>query len=214
MIIKCPNCGRRFDLQRRPPVRFVCPKCSYSAPFSEILGELDAKQGSDNPTVDTSAVNNDSNAPVSPTMADDSTHVVLKSQNQETKVVAGLNGGEKTELIPSLQPNSQGALQVIYNGVNYGIIKLPRLKFFNLGRRSSDSKAQVKLTPDMTMSRVHAGMRILASPQGTMVYQITSAKDENPVYVNGVSVPKGKPVTLKNGDLIKMGETSLTFRLM
>ena len=37
MIIKCPNCGRRFDLQRQPPTTFRCPKCSFTVPFSVVL---------------------------------------------------------------------------------------------------------------------------------------------------------------------------------
>jgi len=51
MIIKCPNCGRRFDLQRQPPATFRCPKCSFTVPFSIVLHE----QNSESKPVSTSA---------------------------------------------------------------------------------------------------------------------------------------------------------------
>ena len=47
-----------------------------------------------------------------------------------------------------------------------------------------------------------------------MIYQITSAKSSNPVYVNGNPVPQGKSVNLKNGDTLRMGETTLVFRII
>ena len=37
MIITCPSCNRRFDLQRRPPKQFRCPKCGFTTAFSEVL---------------------------------------------------------------------------------------------------------------------------------------------------------------------------------
>ena len=49
---------------------------------------------------------------------------------------------------------------------------------------------------------------------GQIVYQITSVKDENPVYVNNQPIKKGKAYSLKNGDQIKMGDTTMLFRLI
>ena len=39
MIIKCPNCGFRYELQRRPPATFHCRKCSFTIPFQIVLNE-------------------------------------------------------------------------------------------------------------------------------------------------------------------------------
>lgn len=92
MIIKCPYCGRRFELQRRPPETFCCPKCSYKVPFSVILQEQHSEKTMAAPA---------SGAPVTaggepqglPTS-------VINGQGDKTVVVEGLNGGLKTKLIP------------------------------------------------------------------------------------------------------------------
>ena len=84
---------------------------------------------------------------------------------------------------------------------------------YELGRLSSDSNAKIKIAPDMAMSRIHAGMRT-TKINGQIVYQITSVKNENPVYVNNQPVGKGKACSLKNGDMIRMGDTTMVFRLL
>lgn len=206
MIIKCPYCGRRFELQRRPPETFCCPKCSYKVPFSVILQEQHSEKTMAAPA---------SGAPVTaggepqglPTS-------VINGQGDKTVVVEGLNSGLKTRLIPELQQKSKGILQVSFQDMSFGTISLPHGNYYNLGRKSSDSTAQIKITPDIAMSRIHAGMRTVKTPAGQIVYQITSVKTENPVYVNGHAIPKGKAYSLKTGDMIKMGETLMRFQMV
>jgi len=143
------------------------------------------------------------------TMVDDKTQVASGLVDDHTKVVASLQ--YKTAVVPSLQ-QKKGVLQVSFNGHPYSTIPLP-FGSFDLGRMSSDSSAKVKITPDMSMSRIHAGMRT-TKINGQTVYQITSAKNENPVYVNNQPIGKGKAYSLKNGDVIKMGDTTMVFRLL
>ena len=219
MIIKCPNCGRRFDLQRQPPITFRCPKCSFTVPFSIVLHEQNAESKSvttsadDKPVAGSGALADSQETQV---VSGKSTRVVDNLQNDKTRVVDGLNQCVKTRFVPGLQlqPQKRAIFQMAYQGRSYGVINLPYGKFYNLGRQSSDSKAQIKLTPDISMSRIHAGMRTVQTPQGQVVYQITSAKNSNPVYVNGNPVPQGKSVSLKNGDTLRMGETTLVFRIL
>lgn len=103
-------------------------------------------------------------------------------------------------------------MQVSFNNHPFSTIPLP-FGNYELGRLSSDSNAKVKITPDLSMSRIHAGMRTIKM-NGQIVYQITSVKDENPVYVNNQPIKKGKAYSLKNGDQIKMGDTTMLFRLI
>lgn len=170
MIIKCPNCGRRFDLQRQPPATFRCPKCSFTVPFSIMLHE----QNSESKPVSTSA--DDMPVAGNNTLVDSQetqvvsekpTRVVDNLQNDKTRVVNGLNQDVKTKFVPGLQqqPQKRAVFQMSYEGRNYGVINLPYGNFYNLGRQSSDSKAQIKLTPDISMSRIHAGMRTIQSAQ-------------------------------------------------
>ena len=90
---------------------------------------------------------------------------------------------------------------------------MPHGNFFNLGRLSLDGTATIKLTPDIAMSRIHAGMRTVMI-NGELVYQINSAKENNPVFVNGKPIAKGKAFNLKSGDTLKMGDTTMVFRMV
>lgn len=204
MIIKCPYCGRRFELQRRPPKTFCCPKCSYKVPFSVILEEQHSEEHKN--TDKTQSATDNGQAQSMPTS--------VNSGHNNTVVVEGLNGNMKTQLIPELQSNKKGILSVTYRGMSFGTIKLPYGNYYNLGRKSSDSNAQIKITPDIAMSRIHAGMRTVKTPSGQIIYQITSVKNDNPVYVNGQPIAKGKAYNLKPGDSIKMGETVMIFQMV
>lgn len=191
LIIKCPNCNSLFKLNQKPSKTFSCPKCHIKVPFDEIIRGKDELVTQLEPT---------------PVTADS------KAIGEVTQVV---NFGEKTMLVPGLQqPSGKTATLIIsFKGINIGKAILPGNGNFNLGRRSSDSTAQIKLAPDMTMSRVHAAMRTVRGKEGNIDYQITTIKQENPVFVNGVMIGKGKICTLKSGDIIQMGKTVLTFKL-
>lgn len=207
MIISCPNCGCKYNLTRKPPMTFHCRKCSFTVPFNIILNESQKSPSIQN-------TNSDHNGDVTTntipnqTMGGSSTLV-----EEKTRVVDSLRLSEKTSLVPGLQKKTKGILQISFLGKNYGIITLPRGNFFNLGRLSSDGTANVKLTPDISMSRIHAGMRSVTI-NGELAYQINSAKETNPVYVNGKPIPKGKAFNLKSGDTLRMGETIMVFKMI
>lgn len=207
MIITCPSCGRRFNLERRPPVTFRCPKCSFNAPFSTILNERNSAEPN---------INNTQDGHIEIPLNEDSSNktkvVSSLADNGHTKVVSELANVGKTSVIPALQPQKKGVFLLFFQGRQYGTIPLP-FGNFELGRNSSDSNAKVKLTPDMSMSRIHAGMRT-TKINGQMVYQITSVKNDNPVFVNNCPIAKGKAYNLKNGDQVRMGDTIMVFRLM
>lgn len=210
MIITCPGCGRRFNLERRPPATFHCPKCSFTVPFSVILNESKNHSGNNKPNP-----NNPQDEHIETPTKEDTTNktmvVTTLVDNGHTKVVDGLANENKTSVIPALQ-QKKGVFQVSFQGRQYGTITLP-FGIFDVGRNSSDSKAKIKLTPDMSMSRIHAGMRT-TKIKGQVVYQITSVKDDNPVFVNNSPITKGKAYNLKNGDQVRMGNTIMIFRLM
>lgn len=210
MIIKCPNCGFRYELQRRPPATFHCRKCSFTIPFQIVLNEQNTNLSMDVTNSDAN-ISGDSTVvvPTNGSNLGNKTEVVAIPESDHTKVVAGL--GDKTKVVPSLQ-QKRGMLQVTFNNRPYSTIPLPYGNY-ELGRLSSDSNAKIKIAPDMAMSRIHAGMRT-TKINGQIVYQITTVKNENPVYVNNQPVGKGKACSLKNGDMIRMGGTTMVFRLL
>lgn len=219
MIITCPGCGRQFELQRKPPKTFKCPRCSFSTPFNIVLG---MSQSTGTGAVSSQGAIGMPGAGISapPTNPGE---VPAESAGDKTRVVDGLGisgavtaaNEEKTKMVAALQKQSKrGVFQITFAGVSYGVLPIPVGKTFNVGRRSSDGNALLKLTPDISMSRVHAMMRTGVNDSGDVNFQIATLKDENPVYVNGKVLPKGKGVTLHNGDRIKMGDTDIVFRLI
>ncbi len=234
MIITCPSCNRRFELQRRPPKQFRCPKCGFTTAFSEVLNN--GVKHSDQPVTlneDAAAAmgigvastpnTNGSNAATPGTTGASTTLSQPTGLNtpsaaaggDKTRVVAGLQQpalGPGTKVVNELQLPKKAYLDMVFQGMPAGSVMLPNAGQVTVGRNSNDSPAQLKLTADIAMSRVHAGIRVNGNgPQRT--YQITSAKNENPVYVNSKPIKQGQAVTLKPGDKLQMGYTLLTFRL-
>lgn len=98
MIIKCPNCGRRFDLQRQPPTTFRCPKCSFTVPFSVVLHN----QKSESKPVSTST--DDMSVAGNKTLVDSNETQVINEK--PTRVVDNLQN-DKTRNGGRLEPRCQ-----------------------------------------------------------------------------------------------------------
>ena len=234
MIITCPSCNRRFDLQRRPPKQFRCPKCGFTTAFSEVLNN-GGNNKEQNITLNEEAAaamgigagpvpNTNDIAPATPGTLGASTTLAQPTGgnaslptgvDNKTRVVAGLQPamqGPGTKVVRELQLPKKAYFDMVFQGMPAGSVMLPASGQATVGRNSSDSNAQLKLTPDIAMSRIHAAIRVTQNgPQRT--YQITSAKNENPVYVNSKPIKQGQAVTLQPGDKLQMGYTLLTFRL-
>lgn len=83
---------------------------------------------------------------------------------------------------------------------------------FILGRRSSDSKADIKLAPDPYMSREHALLQV--SRDGMrMRYAMKALKAENPVFLNNSRLCPSDVVLLQPGDVLVMGQTKIIFEV-
>ena len=81
-----------------------------------------------------------------------------------------------------------------------------------VGRKSSDSTANLQIAPDICMSRQHARLAVQVI-KGRLMAQIVGLKANNPVIVNGKAYAAGQPCTLKSGDKIQMGKTITIFSI-
>lgn len=218
MIIQCPNCGKMFNLKSKPSDTFTCPKCKFQAPFSLVIKNAqqgggpsapvitNAESGLMNPYAPTGAVPPPiPGAPAGGGNSGDKTRVVAVPEGGKTIMVPGM------QKAPAAKPK-KASFVVFFKNVKIGTVALPASGNFTVGRRSSDGKATVTLSPDITMSRVHAGMRVMKNTKGEIIYQITTVKPENPVVVNGKPLAKGQPCSLKPGDKLTMGDTNLVFQ--
>lgn len=217
MIIKCPSCGRRFDLQRKAPNTFRCPKCGFTTPFSTLLNASASTSSFDGnafsqPTKDSIPTGIDSQSNGS----SDATKAIPELQDRfgKTEIVQKPQADyKKTRIVPELQNRPSAFFQIIANGRPVKSIPL-RLSNnpVSLGRNSSDSNAMIKLSPDITMSRVHAFVQSLKGPDGSIQFILKPAKPDNPVFVNNQPIPMGKAVILANNNVIRMGQTTIVFK--
>lgn len=80
---------------------------------------------------------------------------------------------------------------------------------YTLGRDSNDSRASLRVAPDVHMSRLQATLQV--SPHACVITPLAAV---NPIMINGRPVSNGEPVRLKNGDKIFMGVTNLTVSIL
>ena len=114
MIITCPNCGRRFSLERKPPTLFRCPKCAFTTPFNLVLNGQGGNVHTNTTNSENSVLGTQVDSPSLPTDGGQHTSVVGDLQNK-TRVVEGLGEiNAKTKMVASLQQNSRALLQLTY----------------------------------------------------------------------------------------------------
>ena len=192
--MRCPgSCGKRYritinDKDINTSV-WVCPHCKIRTPFTVITKNNLRNVGPDLPT----ATGVQELPPIPP---------VGKTPSEEkTEVYNPSNNGSKTLLA------AKNMFIQVANGGPRVPIKLVAGRYI-MGRKSSDSTAQIKLVPDMAMSREHAVL-IIQQKGNDFIVGIQPNKSNNPVFVNNKALPYGKIAILNNGDVIRMGNTMM-----
>lgn len=115
-------------------------------------------------------------------------------------------GGLKTKVAGQAQ---MGSMSLVVESTGRSFQLMPGA--YILGRASSDSKATLKLAPDPYMSRQHARL-VVSSSYGKMQCQLCGLASTNPIFINNKKIPQGSAVTLKSGDKILLGMTTILFK--
>ncbi len=194
-IFSCPVCKKRFQLTSAKPSilvgkTFICSNCRYTAPFTQVIGEL--RQYAQEPD-QSSAQRRRGNITVPDGLMDD-------GPSPDT--------GDRTRVDTSRQ-QPKAFLTVAGTGSRF--VVTPGATYV-LGRKSSDSKADLQLAPDRSLSREHARLAV-QMVGGKLMAQILGIKSNNPVLVNGKALAPGQPCTLRNGDRLQLGLTHVLFNL-
>lgn len=110
----------------------------------------------------------------------------------------------KTRVATGANANGHLALVVESTGKRFPL--MPGIHI--LGRDSSDSRATLKLAPDPYMSRQQARL-VVEIRNGQPVCQIYALTATNATYVNDQEIEAGQPVTLRVGDKLLIGMTTV-----
>lgn len=183
--ITCPGCHKSFTLKTQNPNAVMGKdfKCPKCG-FSAPFSMLMGGKFVDNPALHT--------------------HIAGGGVSQN----AGF-GGLKTKVAEQAQVGTKGPMSLVVESTGMSFPLMPGA--YILGRASSDSKATLKLAPDPYMSRQHARL-VVNSSFGKMQCQLCGLASTNPIFVNNKKIPQGSAVTLKSGDKILLGMTTILFK--
>lgn len=195
--VSCPGCKQKYKLTANDPVSLVnqnfnCKKCGFTASFRLVLPKNIVAKANQRPHLETHIVGAGGNAPT-------------ETGGTRNPAIAG-GAGAKTTVSGQ---QSIKAPHLIVNGTNMDFTLLPGI--YIIGRNSLDSKATLKLTPDMYMSREHAKL-VVEVANGVPVSKITGLKPNNPIMLgNGKALPHGAVLTLSDGNVLKFGNTVVKY---
>ena len=121
--------------------------------------------------------------------------------------LAGINGA--TQLVSPTPKNSQEA-QLVFDGINYNLEEGQNI----VGRKGMTSKATIQIaTQDRYMSRQHCAIRVTTLPDGTKKAVLSNYQNKNLTMIDGQEIETGDEIRLTDGNQIKMGQTTMIFKL-
>ena len=115
-------------------------------------------------------------------------------------------GRDETRI--GVAPQAKVGMLVDANEATYQLA----IGFNTIGRKAASSTASVQIaTDDRTMSRNHAVIEV-RNAGGQLLHILKNGANKNPSYLNNALVGQGDQLILNNGDRLKMGNTTLTFK--
>lgn len=198
LIIRCPSSGHKFKIKADAEVLktgyFKCPKCGYTAPFPVVLKWNEYENSAHHGGKKSASQPMAPQPQLSPAQS--------AALNCKTKIANGSNGANS----PIINPPHAAGPHLCVPSVG---LRIPlQVGNYVLGRKSSDSQANIHIAPDPYMSRQHAFLQVIRTATGISL-QIKPLNQYNPVYVNKVSLNMNENRVLRKGDTIVMGKTLL-----
>lgn len=115
--------------------------------------------------------------------------------------------GDETQL-QGAPAGTTGGCFLVCNGQRYPL----KAGVNTIGRQAHTSQATVQLaTQDRTMSRVHALIRVIPLPGGSVRATICNSLNKNDTLVDGQLLAPGDELMLRNGAQISFSRTTVTF---
>ena len=127
--------------------------------------------------------------------------------NGVTQLPGGCYGA--TQLATSV-PKTEKSAKLMCDGVSYELSEGQNI----VGRKGTTSKATVQIdTQDRYMSRQHCAIKVTSLPDGTKKAVLSNYQNKNLTTIDGQEIETGDEIRLTDGNQIKMGQTTVTFKL-
>ena len=129
------------------------------------------------------------------------------ADSRETQLAAGTN--EATQLA-SPKPDILHEVHLEFEGHSYPLAEGQNI----IGRKGNTSKATVQIdTTDRYMSRQHVSITITTLPDGNVKAVLSNYQNKNLTTIDGQEIETGDAIRLADGNCIKMGHTTVIFKL-
>lgn len=195
--IKCPNCKVVLDVKNsknEDVKQITCPKCKavLQVKFHK-QAPLEAETYYAPPK------------PKPQTLDYGATQ--LAGGNNGATILGGTIGGA-TQLGPS--PKKESSARLVFEDMPYFLEEGQNI----VGRKGNTSKATIQIaTEDRYMSRQHCSITVTTLPDGTKKAVLSNYQNKNLTTIDGQEIETGDAIRLVNGNRIKMGHTTVVFKL-
>lgn len=190
--IKCPNCNAVLDVKNSKDERqkhILCPGCK-----AELLVKFPQPL-----VAETVIANGKLNYGATQ----------ISGGNGTTQLIGG-SGAASTQLMPQSTVHNETA-QLEYNGHIYRLSEGKNI----VGRKAITSTANIQVeTLDRYMSRQHISITVTTLPDQTVKALLSNYQNKNQTLVNDQPIVAGDTIRLIDGNRIKMGRTTVTFKLV
>ena len=123
--------------------------------------------------------------------------------------LGGSNDGA-TMLAPQNENAKKNSPKLVFDDLSYPLKEGQNI----IGRKGTTSKATIQIeTADRYMSRQHCSISVTTLPDGTQKAVLSNYLNKNQTSVNDQIIGNGDEIRLTNGDSIKMGHTTVVFKL-
>lgn len=195
--IKCPNCKVVLDVtnsKNEDVKQITCPKCKalLQVKFHK-QAPLEAETYY---------------APPKPkTQVTDNGETQLAGGNNGATILGDTMAGA-TQLGSS--PKKESSARLVFEDMPYFLEEGQNI----IGRKGNTSKATVQIaTEDRYMSRQHCSITVTTLPDGTQKAVLSNYQNKNLTSIDGQEIETGDAIRLVNGNRIKMGHTTVVFKL-
>lgn len=130
----------------------------------------------------------------------------LNPEDGETQM-DGKKGAQSTQLVSN---EMQQSCHLTCEGKEYD---LP-VGTYSIGRQAVTSTADIQIdTDDLYMSREHAMLNVRRLADGGIKVDVSNLKNKNTTKVNDYMLEPGDAIVVHDGDVIKMGNTTVTVHI-
>jgi hypothetical protein len=195
--IKCPNCQVVLDVKNsknEDVKQITCPKCNavLQVKFHK-QAPLEAETYYAPPK------------PKPQTLDYGATQ--LAGGNNGATILEGAMAGA-TQLVSS--PKKESSARLVFEDMPYFLEEGQNI----VGRKGNTSKATVQIaTDDRYMSRQHCSITVTTLPDGTKKAVLSNYQNKNLTTIDGQEIETSDAIRLVNGNRIKMGHTTVVFKL-